>query len=141
MKKRGFTLIELLVVIAIIGILATIILIALNNARPSARKAAVVSNLNQSLSIAAICLIDGGTFTKYDSATDPSGTDLCVGEPASSSAYAVKWPTLTNSNDGYTYKITSSTTAILTVAVTPDPATTNPTITCPINGGSVTNCK
>jgi len=62
MKNKGFTLIELLVVIAIIGILASVILASLNNARAKARDAKRMADFNQIRTALTMYYADNGSY-------------------------------------------------------------------------------
>ncbi len=98
-SKRGFTLIELLVVIAIIGILASVVLAALNTARGKGADAAIKSNLNNIRAQAELV---------YDTASPNSYAAVCVdpnvvkGITAAANAAGVVWTSTANNAAGST---------------------------------------
>lgn len=74
--QKGFTLIELLVVIAIIGILSSVVLVSLNNARAKARDSSRQANLQSIATAAALYTGDqaGGEVAPiYTTAGCPNG--------------------------------------------------------------------
>jgi general secretion pathway protein G len=61
-KQKGFTLIELLVVIAIIGLLSTLAVVALNNARQKSRDARRISDIKQIQTALELYYNEAGTY-------------------------------------------------------------------------------
>ena len=72
MKSKKFTLIELLVVVAIIGILASLLLPALGNARKKAQQAVCKNNMKQ-LAIASYSYLDDNEGHFSSGVTNKSG--------------------------------------------------------------------
>jgi len=60
--QTGFTLVELLVVIAILGLIASIVLVALNGARDKAKSATAVSNQRQLQKAVELYSLDMGFY-------------------------------------------------------------------------------
>ncbi len=70
-KQKGFTLIELLVVISIIGILSTLAVVSLNDARGKARDAKRISDIKQVQTALELFLADRNGY--------PAGNGLILG--------------------------------------------------------------
>ena len=71
MNKKGFTLIELLVVIAIIGLLSTLAVVALGQARLKARDSKRLADLKQLQTALELYYTDNNAY--------PSGSGLVLG--------------------------------------------------------------
>lgn len=115
-EEKGFTLIELLVVIAVIGLLSSVILASLNNARKKGRDTRRIEDLRQIGNEIAI-LDTGGQATAFVGCTsagsrvttcttpnlsaykDPSGSTSACGAAASAACdYAIGKNTLATAN-------------------------------------------
>jgi len=136
-KKLGFTLIELLVVIAIIGFLASLVLVALANARARSRDAKRIGDIKQLVSglelyytncgsypatAAAITL--GSTYSLYNGTVANCGnntgsaTNGGIGTSPSGTSYIPQMPAApippdgacTAANNPYIYAVTNPTT-------------------------------
>ncbi len=71
-NKKGFTLIELLVVVSIIGLLASVILASLNNARGKARDARRKSDIHQIQLALNLYFGTNGSYPASSGATQPN---------------------------------------------------------------------
>ncbi len=93
-KNKGFTLIELMVVIAIIGLLSSLVLAAITNARQKAENSRTVQTVRQLQNQLAIYNLDNGG---YPNPTGSAGAFYCIGIGGAASCSGPGGITVTNS--------------------------------------------
>ena len=128
MKKTGFTLIELLIVVTIIGIVASIVIVALNTARGKAANVSVKANLSNMRTQAELSYDDQNPNSyinvcdnvtvdaALDSAISAGGGSGICNDGVSGWAAAVQLKTLEGSNNTWCVDNTGVSKAINVVA-------------------------
>lgn len=116
MNKKGFTLIELLVVIAIIGLLSTLAVVALGQARVKARDSKRLSDLKQMQTALELYYTDQGAYPEEDG-TLGSETHACLNVSGFEAAgctnpYMGLVPKDPTTSQSYTYSSGTSTYSI-----------------------------
>jgi prepilin-type N-terminal cleavage/methylation domain-containing protein len=108
-NKKAFTLIEILMVVSIIAILASVILVSVNQSRKNARINSAKSTLKSAMTAVVACN-DGGTATPPDG----GGGAICG---------TATWPVL---QWGYQYESGGDYTADCNFSISTNGDTTNP---------------
>lgn len=72
--RQAFTLIELLIVIAIIGILSSVILVSMGNARGKAKDASIISSANSLMKAAQVSSLSTGNYFAWGGSNGTSAS-------------------------------------------------------------------
>jgi prepilin-type N-terminal cleavage/methylation domain-containing protein len=125
--QKGFTLIELLVVIAIIGLLASVVLLALNSARSKSRDAKRVADVRQLASAMELYFNDNNSYPIQATAalTIPGLATTYIGAiPAAPTPADGSCTSTTNPYNYNSYRDSANATA----SVSGDVVATNPAL-------------
>lgn len=121
MNKKGFTLIELLVVVAIIGLLSTLAVVALGNARQKARDARRLSDLKQMQTAFELYYTDQTAYPSGSGVTLGAGNYACLNSTGfdatgCASPYMGQVPADPLSTQSYVYTVASGTNSYTVTA-------------------------